>query len=232
MFVDFHSHVLPGIDDGSKSPEESVKLLDMLAHQGVEIVVATPHYNPSRENVTQFDQRRREALEDLRRFANGDMPQILLGAEVAYYSGISGIEELDKLCIEGTRLLLLEMPMAKWSKYTIDELINLSSTRGIIPIIAHIERCIAMQGREVMDTLCQNEVLMQINASFIIRIVTRMKAIRFLSNRVVQIIGSDCHGVNLRPPRLDEAYKIVEKRLGTDFVHELVSFNKLLIGIQ
>ena len=99
MFVDFHSHVLPGIDDGSKSPEESVKLLNMLVHQGVGVVIATPHYNPSHENVIQFAQRRSRAYENLGRLASGNhsLPKILLGAEVAYYCGISRMDDLDKL---------------------------------------------------------------------------------------------------------------------------------------
>lgn len=63
--IDFHSHILPGIDDGSASVEESLKLLEMLAEQGVKTVVATPHFYPDRTSVSDFLRRRDAAYQRL-----------------------------------------------------------------------------------------------------------------------------------------------------------------------
>ena len=232
MFVDFHSHVLPGVDDGSKSIEESVQLLRMLARQGADTVIATPHYDPSRESVMRFVERRDESFENLKKVMDDGQPKILLGAEVAYYQGISRMEELDKLCIEGTNLLLLEMPMSKWSSYTVNEIVNMASVRGITPILAHVERSFGYQSSSVIRAIKDGDVLSQINASYLISITTKRKAIRLLSIGGAQVIGSDCHNTVSRPPRLDEAYSIIEKKLGERFVSDLADFGKSLVAMN
>ena len=81
--IDIHSHILPGIDDGSQSVEESHALLALLREQGVETVVATPHFYADRNDPENFLRRRKEALARLDH-GETEMPRILLGAEVAY----------------------------------------------------------------------------------------------------------------------------------------------------
>ena len=108
--IDFHSHILPGMDDGSKNIEESLALLRMLAEQGVKKVVATPHFYANDESVEKFLARRQQSYESLRAALPAGMPEILLGAEVRYYQGISRLKELKELCVQGSNLLLLERP--------------------------------------------------------------------------------------------------------------------------
>ena len=64
MKIDFHSHILPGIDDGSRSVEESVELLDMMAADGVDIVCATPHFYMHEISIEKFIKRRNEAWKE------------------------------------------------------------------------------------------------------------------------------------------------------------------------
>ena len=80
--IDFHSHILPAIDDGSKNVEESIVLLDMLKDQGIKTVVATPHFDVQRETPAAFIERRQESYEMLRPHLKKDPPEIILGAEV------------------------------------------------------------------------------------------------------------------------------------------------------
>ena len=63
--TDFHSHILPGVDDGSTSVEESIAMLRMLSRQGVSHVVATPHFYPNYDDPEQFLRRRKDVYEDL-----------------------------------------------------------------------------------------------------------------------------------------------------------------------
>ena len=116
--IDWHTHILPGVDDGSRDVEESIKMLSELKAQGIEYVVATPHFIANAESVDEFLKRRDEAYASLTAVAGEDLPKILCGAEVKYYPGIARMEGLEKLTVGDTRILLLEMPMAKWTKYT------------------------------------------------------------------------------------------------------------------
>ena len=232
MYIDFHSHILPKIDDGSQSVEESVQMLEMLANQGVATVIATPHFDPNRESVDDFIDRRGVAYLALCESDGASLPgiEIKLGAEVTYYPGISRMEGLEKLCIEGTGFLLLEMPMSKWSKYTLDEIVNMPSTRGIVVIIAHVERCMSYQDEKTLETLYESEILLQINASYLLRPMTKRKAIKMLSRGQIHVIGSDCHNIKTRPPKIDSAYKVIADKLGDDFVRGFTDFNESLIS--
>ena len=109
--IDFHSHILPGMDDGSKNVEESLQILKLMADQGIDKVAATPHFyaSLSGESPEEFLIRRNTAEQMLReRIKNEEgLPQIFCGAEVKYFRGMSGVEDLKKLTLQGTELLLV-----------------------------------------------------------------------------------------------------------------------------
>lgn len=230
--IDFHSHTLPGIDDGSKSTEESIALLKDLKSQGADTVIATPHFLPDRESVSVFLSRREASLKKLTDALPQeltDSPQLLVGAEVAYYDGISRLDGLEDLCISDTKLLLLEMPMCKWSEMSIKEIINISCSGQIIPVLAHIERYMPYQNNQVLIRLLECGVLMQVNASFFNTFSTRRKALKMLSQGMIHFIGSDCHGVQHRPPFIGRAYEYIERKLGKGFIADLTDFQKRVL---
>lgn len=222
--IDWHSHVLPSMDDGSQSVDESVAMLNMLREQGADCVLATPHFYANEESVSSFLQRRMSAYALLSQHFTDEHPRVLCGAEVRYYPGIAKMEELDALSIEETRILLLEMPMVKWTEYTVKELIELSVTRRLTIIMAHIERYLALQGMNVFERLRENGLLMQVNASLFERIGSRHKGLKLLSSGMVQFIGSDCHNLTTRAPSLGTAYAYIERKLGTDFIEWMNDF--------
>lgn len=215
--IDFHSHILPKMDDGSKSAEESLQMLSALKEQGIDTVVATPHFYANDESVSKFLSRRQVSFETLNNASPDGMPQIMLGAEVKYYEGISHLEGLKSLCVEGTKLLLLEMPMRRWTEYVLRELIDISCSGNIIPVLAHVERYMSFQQSNIIDMLSENGVLIQINASFLYGVFTKRKAVSMLGRRTVQFIGSDCHNMSDRPPDIGRAYELIQKKLGKDF---------------
>jgi protein-tyrosine phosphatase len=222
--IDWHSHVLPKMDDGSRSVEESVSMLDLLSEQGVSTVIATPHFSADEESVDTFLERRAQAYERLEPHVKPEHPRVLCGAEVKYYPGISKMQELPLLTIEGTNILLLEMPMARWTDYVIKELIELAGTRGLTIAMAHIERYVGFQSRGVVEWLCANGLWMQVNATFFERVRTRRQAQRFLGRGMIHLIGSDCHNLTSRPPRLHVAYGLIQKRWGEEIVHQMHEF--------
>lgn len=227
--IDFHSHILPGVDDGSANVEESIALLNLLADQGVECVVATPHFYANHESVEEFLSRRQAAYNTLKSNLPECSPQIVLGAEVRYYEGISRMSNLRSLCMEGSKLLLLEMPMGSWTEYTIRELIDISCSTGVKLVLAHVERYWTSQKRSVWDRLLDNDILMQVNAGFFNRFGTRLKAINLLATHTVHLIGSDCHNLTDRQPKIRQAFDRIEKKLGAGFVSRMNEFSSSLL---
>ena len=145
MFTDFHSHILPGIDDGSSSVEESLKLLEIEAEQGIKRVVATPHFYANHDSPERFLERRKNAKALLEKALENriDMPKIEIGAEVHFFRGISDSEFLPELTITNKRFILIEMPDSDWSESMYSELESIYYQRGITPIIAHMDRYIS-----------------------------------------------------------------------------------------
>ncbi len=219
--IDWHSHLLPAIDDGSRSVSESLSILEMMASQGVNTVVATPHFYANAEQVDKFLERREKSFEDLKSRLPENSPNILLGAEVKYYPGISKLESLEKLTAQGSKLLLLEMPMIKWTEYTVRELEELASLKGITVMLAHIERYLKLQSSDVWNRLYESGVLMQVNASFFLEFRTRRKALEMLKNGKIHFIGSDCHNITSRPPRIGKAYENIKKKFGERFINQI-----------
>lgn len=228
--VDFHCHCLPGIDDGSRSVEESIKILEMLSGQGINSVVATPHFIANNETVDVFLERRQKSYESLSEKLSDNIPCIRLGAEVEFYEGISNLTGLNKLCIEGTDIILLEMPNVKWTQGVINELYRLVSLGNIQIMLAHIERCLFLQDWEVVDYLLRNDVIMQSNASNFIGFLTKRKACKYLKDNIIHVLGSDSHNITSRPPRIKEALDVIEKKLGNDAVLHLISVSRDIIN--
>jgi len=230
--IDWHSHILPGIDDGSRDVDESIALLRLLAEQGVDTVVATPHFIADKESVFDFIKRREAAYNKLMQNIPSGMPEIVLGAEVEYYSGISRLLELESLCIENTDLLLLEMPISVWKDSTIKELVSIATTKNVTLILAHIERMLRFQSRSTIENLIQSGILMQVNASFFTELRTRRKALSLLKKGDVQLLGSDCHNISTRPPKLEKAYKIIENKFGEEFLNQMQEYGNSVLEIK
>lgn len=229
--VDFHSHILPSIDDGSNHVEESLKMLDMLREQGVTAVVATPHFDANTSSIERFLEQRKQSFASLSARMSEMHPKLYLGAEVLYYSGIARWENLESLCIEGTRVLLLEMPLSRWTTSVVREVLAISNTKGITVVLAHIERYIKLQKPGVIEELLNNGIYMQVNASFFVERRTRRKALKMLGYRQIHVLGSDCHGSVVRPPRIGEAIDIIRKKMGEEPLALLVGCATELISV-
>ncbi len=219
--IDWHSHILPRMDDGSHSVAESLFMLRAEADQGVEAVVATPHFYANEDSVESFLDRRSRSLEALKAELYEGSIEIRVGAEVRYYQGISRMAELDELRIDGTKLLLLEMPMCTWTEYMIRELTELAGRSSIKLVLAHIERYLGLQKRAVWDRIYESGALAQVNASYFTAFTTKRRAISLLGDGKIAFIGSDCHNMTSRTPNLGSAYEVIRKKLGEDFVKQM-----------
>ena len=227
--IDFHSHILPGIDDGSSDVEESLSMLDALDCQNVDTVVATSHFYATRRSPAEFRRRRSQAFDRLRASLPSGAPKILLGAEVLYFPGVSRMEELPDLCIEGTDILLLEMPFTAWTEYMIREVKDLAYSGRYTVMMAHIERYYDKQPISVWNDFLDLGILMQSNADFFLAFRTRRKALKLLKEGRIHLLGTDCHNMTTRRPRMDEAAETIRKRLGERTLHDIDSLGRQLL---
>ncbi len=230
--IDFHSHILPGVDDGSRNTAESIALLELLQKQGVRHVIATPHFYPDRESVDSFLRHRTAAWERLTAVLPEGLPQIHIGAEVKYYPGISRLPQLEQLCIQGTKLLLLEMPFTRWTEYTVKELLEMAGQGSVTVVLAHLERYLGYQSEDALYRLYEAGILIQCNASFFLGFTTKRKAVSMLRDGEIHFIGSDCHNLTARPPKMDEAAAYIRKKLGGDFLSRVWEYGYSALRIH
>lgn len=229
--IDFHTHILPGMDDGSKSSEESLKMLHMEAEQKISRVVLTPHFYADKESLPRFLERRDRSLQRLKEAAEGQegIPELLVGAEVRIFEGIGNAEFLPELVIGGTRCILIEMPMPPWSDSLLKELDRIRYKRNLVPIMAHIDRYITpFRTGGIPETFAKLPVLVQASGSFFINRRTRSLALKLLRENKIHLLGSDCHNLDVRVPNLQSAVRIIEDKMGTSKILEINSLESRL----
>lgn len=212
--IDIHTHILPGMDDGSVSLEESLAMAKESARQGVRLLAATPHFYATQEDPNSFLRRREKSLALLESAWQEGFPTLLVGAEVRYFDGISRVEKIAHLTLDHTRILLLEMPFTSWSRRMVEEVVELQRSRGLQVLLAHVERYLKDQDGQVWETFRQNGVWMQCNANFFLRWQTKRKAQALFKKGEIQMLGSDTHNMTTRPPNLAMARDALVKSLG------------------
>ena len=240
--IDFHTHILPGIDDGSRDITMTERMLEMEKDQGVTHVYATPHFYAHRRSVQQFVERREGALSKTRELlaAREDLPEITAGAEVYYFRGIGRAEQTEKLCIEGTDILLLEMPFEQWHSEQSKDVYDLIRRRHLRIVLAHVERYRAFQkDTATWDEILEMPVTIQMNAesfinegTFLHRNRNHKFCIQMLQNFDNCIIGSDCHNITSRLPNVAEARIMIEKKCGSTRLAQLDKYTDELLGVQ
>ena len=234
MISDFHTHILPGIDDGSRNVEESLAMLRMEAMHGLRHIVATPHFYARQNSPEEFLERRAEAARVLFEAMAQEppLPRIHLGAEVYFFPGISECERLAELTIDESGYILIEMPMAPWTERMYRELQDIHYKLGLKPIVAHVDRYIRpFKTFGIPDRLAQMPVLVQANAGFFQEPFTRCMAMRMLRAGQIHLLGSDCHNLTTRAPNLDQAVRLIGKRLGQDALQWIQSnADEVLLG--
>ena len=213
--IDFHTHVLPKMDDGSKSVEMSLEMLHAMRAQGIDTVAATPHYYARHEDIDRFLERREHALQRLTEALDETCPRLVTGAEAAFYFGIEQEHDLDKLCIAGTRTLLLEMPFAAWGDYELNAVSSLCLDRGFDVVLAHFERFVPFQkGGDMEERILALPVYVQINAETLLPLLSRGRWLKLFEQGRAHLLGSDAHNLTSRAPNLGKAREIIAKKAG------------------
>lgn len=234
--IDFHSHVLPGIDDGSRNSKESLGMLQLSASQGIDIMAATSHFYATEDRITSFLDRRKYSEDRLRSRMDQEgkcLPRLIMGSEVAFFTGISRAERLEELTYEGTNLLLLEMPFTKWGKPEIEEVKYIIERRELRVMLAHLERFLMIPGnKKSIYELMELPVYVQINAGSFERWSTRRQISKMIRKKGMIFLGSDCHGIHHRVPDLKKGRDALEKMMGRSFLSEMDKNAAQLLGLE
>ncbi len=249
--IDLHTHILPGLDDGAKTLEESVQMCWKSYKDGVRTIVATPHtlnglYLNDREIILKKVDELKEALTQcgLRiadcvinselnlnnsafRTPHSEL-KILPGSDVRLCENtLSHLDQGKVMTIgDSKKYLFLEFPF-QGIPYQAEEIIFQVMTRGIIPIITHPERNLEIGQRpqryyEMIRVGCLGQVTaMSLTGELGPRI--KQVAERLLKNKLIHFIASDAHSINGRPPILSEAVRVAGKIVGKEEAQKMVT---------
>ena len=187
--VDFHSHVLPGVDHGSTSLETSLKQIEHARSNGVSRIIATPHFYPHRHLINDFLQKRKNGYQALINEIGDSGTDIRLGAELLVCENVFRMPGIENLCISGTNTLLLELPMTML-EYRHYNMIKQVVNAGFDVVIAHVDR----YNPNFIDSLTDLNVGFQLNASSIHRFLKPPKLNKWLKEKKIYALGSDIHG--------------------------------------
>lgn len=216
MFADLHTHILYDIDDGPKDLEESLTLVKAAMDDGIDRIVATPHFYASRHGLEERVHHLRQRMEQLNISLNENdiSVTVLPGFEVRYFEGISRSDSISELTLNNSNIILLELGSIALTDHVINDILELGYN-GYTVLLAHIERYAKMPGFKRIKELIKNKrVLAQVNASSFLGGPFFRPACRLLKEGLVSVLSSDMHSVDLRPPEMTQAYKVIEKKVG------------------
>lgn len=223
--ADFHSHILPGIDDGAKTVEDSINLLKLLQAQGVTDVCLTPHFYTNQISSKDFVIERNKAYETLKSALPSDMNiKLHLGAEVFITHYLFSELVDNNICIDGTEYMLCEFSYSDAYKDTVfDYLEKLITICTVTPIIAHIERYKwIMKDKKAREKLRSMGVLFQTNAVSFCHGKYRRKLMKLVENDEISFLGTDAHSERRNSPMFfSHAQEIIKQKISPEHLNKI-----------
>jgi len=217
--IDIHCHILPKIDDGSRSLEESLEMARIAVSEGIDTMISTAHYH------TEVDYVKGKELKEAATSFNEELQRqniglkVLVGNELYYSSDLmAGIDELDFFTLAGSRYVLIEFRPDQLPS-DMGGIVYEFRIRGYVPIIAHIERYSQVRERpEMVEELIGAGYLIQVNARSLRKSEDRVAktARELLESRMVHFVATDSHRSDVRTPRIRDAYIEAIELLGEE----------------
>ena len=186
----------------------------LMKEQGVDRIVSTSHFYAHREkSVDSFIEKRQRAYEELVK-ADPSNSGIILGAEVAVEHGISKLEGIDKLCITGTKYILLEFQYAKFSHWMLEEVNDIACEYGLTPILAHIHRYLEYYSKSELEEVLRTDAVLQFNNEAFESFKEKRFVKSLIKDGYPYIFGSDSHNLSSRKPNWD----LLQKKAKADII--------------
>lgn len=223
--IDFHSHILPGIDDGSKNADMSRKMLELEKKSGIGKIVLTPHFYLHEQSVDRFLENRAGAIEKFAPLAEELGIEVKYGAEVLYTKSLADVD-LKKLCIGDTKYMLIELPYQRLNGGFINEFRSFAGSifPDILLILAHAERYLSFTSADSIYEIMNADMLVQLNSG---DFKPFSKSAKFmydlLYNDLAHLLGTDCHNTTSRAPDMDVARNAISKKISPHCFSKLMS---------
>lgn len=231
--IDFHTHILPNIDDGSRSIEETFNLIKEAKNAGFEAIISTSHYI---EEYYETNTPEREvwinAIYENLKAKNIDI-NLYLGNEIYMSENIIKLLEEGKAStINDTSYVLFEMPLNAEPMNLYDVIYEMLQYK-LVPILAHPERYTFVQKEpELIYDLIEKGVLMQANFGSILGMYGEKAQIivkKFFESNMIHFLGTDVHRQNTIYPKVSEALVEITQIIGQEKVKELTTINPKLV---
>ncbi len=229
-FTDIHCHILPGVDDGARSMDESVRMLRLMYDEGIREAVATPHYHRGHAEADAAVLKKifKELCECAAEDDKAGAVKLHLGCELYYYpSAPDWLDEGRVLPMAGSRYVLLEFGY-RMDKRVINEGVSNVVRAGYIPVIAHVERYdgLGFKTGNIRD-LIEQGALIQINSEAVGFGIGGVKSFtsRLLKSRMVHFVATDAHDTKGRAPSIRKAARYIAKHYGEDYCKEIFCDN-------
>lgn len=228
-YYDIHTHILPGVDDGSGSMEETIKMLATAIDQGIKTIIATPHYMAGGNNTSVAElEKVREQVQTEAHKLDKDF-KLYLGNELYYSESIiNALKAKEALTLAGSRYVLVEFSVGdKYEKIFrgLGELVR----AGYAPILAHVERYFCLNKREdLVSELVKSGCYIQMNSRSLIGGIFNSEANlnrKLLQHGLVHLIGSDCHDSKVRIPCMEAAVRTLLKKSDEALVNTIFMEN-------
>lgn len=222
--LDFHTHLLPGMDDGSRSTEESRTLLKELESLGFDRLALTPHFYPHMETCTDFLRRRNLLYMEF--CENNPEKKLYSGCECYLHEYIFHAEDISELCFAGTRLLLTELVYdADGGEYMLLLVRKLINTYNVIPVLSHIERYpYIMKNEKFFEEFLSMGCLAQVNLMSFSDFFRKNRLAKYFEKDYIHFIGTDTH----RLPFDRKIYAKADKFLTAHFGNWREAFNNAI----
>ncbi|MDD2970830.1 MAG: protein-tyrosine-phosphatase [Lachnospiraceae bacterium] len=229
MYIDIHSHILYGLDDGSKNVEQSFKMLKIAHENEIQDIIVTPHNKANRHNASKRTIEERMAELQHHADENGYGMHLYAGTEFYYRSELVELLNQKKVCtMADSAYVLIEFSPRDDYAYIRDGLYAILSA-GYRPIIAHIERYQAiMKDQSLVDDLIDMGCYVQVNVGSVMGrfgFRTKSDTRKLLQNGRVHFLATDAHNDTERPPEIDSCVRKLYRKYDEKYIDDLIYKN-------
>ena len=223
--IDIHSHIIPNVDDGARSFDESIDILKEAKEVGFSDVILTPHF------ITDYNETKEDELIKIKEELQEENDDVKLYSGMEVYIDEKMIDLVKKnkiLTLAESRYLLIELPLSNSVSF-LDYIIYALQSNNIVPIIAHPERYLMVQENyKVVEEYIEKGCLIQCNYASVLGYYGKdaQKTVKkLLKNNLINFLGSDCHRKNTIYKIIPKAIKKIIKIIGKDEFYKISTLN-------
>jgi protein-tyrosine phosphatase len=222
-----HSHILPELDDGSKSVELSLEIIEKLKSQGVNNICFTPHFYTNEESMTDFLSNRKKSADKLIPLLPDDI-NYCVGAEVYVTNYLFNNSDLSGICYGNSKYILCEFSFdSQFQEHTMNYFYKLQSNYGLKPVLTHIERYHhLMEDESLVENLVDDGIIIQSNVGAFKGFSQKRRLLKYIKRGYISILGTDCHSLTRgNPDEYLTTINLIKEKCGAEYIENIISMS-------